>query len=475
MAKQWKSRTSGKRKGQHFRSSGAGHSHVAPYHSGVQTVGVPKRTVRQIQASRSSRARKMDARLRAPLAKSEGEWMKQPNRRDLPDVDYPQKKPQKTKSTQEQWNDLSLEKRKKLLRKLNLNEKWAEQEWTGKSYDDLPKFVKDDLYSITSGERTRARFKKELEIEGEIMAAYSKSAEPIGWKEYRDRSPKDKPEKTAKATGIVSSYNKATGWMAIDFPSKPDADVRADVKSQGFRWRWGRKQWVAKWTPEREKFARGLGDYETVDIKPNWARKAENAANLAVKHENQSNAAYDRAHKTLDAIPFGQPILVGHHSEKHHRADLRKIDRLEKKGREESEIAQAYKRRAERYGEKASGENPVTVYNRIKRLEADERKLSHRKDEHGKQWLHHTQERLAIERAKYKASGGIPTDKLVIHSGDRVKTRWGLGTVGTVSKNTMRVKLDPNPVSGREVGIYSNSKGYSKLDKTDIIGKMEDL
>lgn len=50
---QWKSRKSGKRKGQHFKSDG-GHSHVRPYVAGVQTVGVPKRTVQHIRSREMS-------------------------------------------------------------------------------------------------------------------------------------------------------------------------------------------------------------------------------------------------------------------------------------------------------------------------------------------------------------------------------------------------------------------------------------
>jgi len=274
--------------------------------------------------------------------------------------------------------------------------------------------------------------------------------------------------------GGAVSYNKATGWMRISFPEKPPEYVRSGMKSQGFRYQPRSKTWSAKWNPERQDFAEALvGKMQKVDIKPNWAKKAENAAVLAQKHEGQSNEAYDRAHKKLSAIPFGQPILVGHHSEKRHRSDLRKINRLEKKGREESDIAEKYQRRAERYGRKATGEDPVTIHNRIKRLEADERKLRDRKDEHGKRWLAHTKERLRLEREKYKASGGIATEKIAIKPGDRVKTRFGKGTVATISKNTLRVKLDPDPISGRERWIYADSKGNSKLDKTDIYGKVE--
>lgn len=48
------------------------------------------------------------------------------------------------KSTSEQWDDLTPEKRKELLEKLNLNEKWSEYD-----FDSLPSFVRDDLYSVT--------------------------------------------------------------------------------------------------------------------------------------------------------------------------------------------------------------------------------------------------------------------------------------------------------------------------------------
>ena len=53
---------------------------------------VPKRTAQQIHASRSQKARIMDESLKAPLAKNEEEWKKNPNRLDLPYVDTPRPK-----------------------------------------------------------------------------------------------------------------------------------------------------------------------------------------------------------------------------------------------------------------------------------------------------------------------------------------------------------------------------------------------
>jgi len=207
-------------------------------------------------------------------------------------------------------------------------------------------------------------------------------------------------------------------------------------------------------------------DWQEVDIKPDWAKKAERAAELAQKHEAKSDDAYDRAHKKQAVIPFGQPILVGHHSEKRHRSDLRKIDRLHRKGREESEIAEKFQRRAERFGEKATGEDPVTIYNRLQRLEADERKLKRRTDDDGKRWLKHTQERLTIERAKYKASGGIATEKGEYKPGDRIKTRYGSATIKSIGKKTARVAFDDPRTS-----IYGLPTD-SKIQIQSITGKL---
>jgi hypothetical protein len=49
-------------------------------------------SVRQVQASRSKRAKAIDAGLKAPIAKTPEQWMKQPNRFDLPNIDTPKRK-----------------------------------------------------------------------------------------------------------------------------------------------------------------------------------------------------------------------------------------------------------------------------------------------------------------------------------------------------------------------------------------------
>lgn len=48
-------------------------------------------------------------------------------------------------------------------------------------------------------------------------------------------------------------------------------------------------------------------------------RKVERRKEWAEKAEARSEQHYNVGHKMMDAIPFGQPILVGHHSEKRDR------------------------------------------------------------------------------------------------------------------------------------------------------------
>ena len=66
----------------------------------------------------------------------------------------------------------------------------------------------------------------------------------------------------------------------------------------------------------------------------------------AARAQAESSAASHAAHEIMRHIPPGQPILVGHHSERHHRRDLDKIDRNMRKSIEAGEKAAYYASRA---------------------------------------------------------------------------------------------------------------------------------
>lgn len=85
------------------------------------------------------------------------------------------------------------------------------------------------------------------------------------------------------------------------------------------------------------------------------ARK-ERYQELAEKNRKESDARYGAAKKLGDMIPFGQPILVGHHSEGAHRAHIKRIDNNMRKSIEHGNKAEYYAQRA------ASMENDTTIY-----------------------------------------------------------------------------------------------------------------
>lgn len=68
-------------------------------------------------------------------------------------------------------------------------------------------------------------------------------------------------------------------------------------------------------------------------------RKVERREEWAAKAAARSSAAFGAAHAISDRIPFGQPILVGHHSEGRARRDAAKIHRGMDRAVEESKLA----------------------------------------------------------------------------------------------------------------------------------------
>lgn len=70
---------------------------------------------------------------------------------------------------------------------------------------------------------------------------------------------------------------------------------------------------------------------------------------LARKAETKSIEAFEHSNSIVKCIPMGQPILVGHHSEKRHRRDLDKAGMLWgnqfRKARKQNIIAKSRGRR----------------------------------------------------------------------------------------------------------------------------------
>lgn len=84
-------------------------------------------------------------------------------------------------------------------------------------------------------------------------------------------------------------------------------------------------------------------------MKHNFEENKERRLNAAKDRIESNEAAADEhfqaADKIASYIPMGQPILVGHHSERRHRKDLERINGSMSKGRSALEKAEYYRDR----------------------------------------------------------------------------------------------------------------------------------
>lgn len=91
------------------------------------------------------------------------------------------------------------------------------------------------------------------------------------------------------------------------------------------------------------------------------ARK-ESLENRADKARTASGEAHQAARRAVEAIPMGQPILIGHHSEGRHRGALRRYDSNMRKSIEADEKAQHLARKAAAVGTGGiSGDDPEAI------------------------------------------------------------------------------------------------------------------
>lgn len=110
-------------------------------------------------------------------------------------------------------------------------------------------------------------------------------------------------------------------------------------------------------------------------MKSNFHEKREQQLDryqdLAAKALSESESRFKTAHDIGSCIPFGQPILVGHHSEKRHRRDLDKIDNNMRKAFEADEKAKHYANKVDNIenGTAISSDDPEAITKLKEKLE----------------------------------------------------------------------------------------------------------
>ena len=106
------------------------------------------------------------------------------------------------------------------------------------------------------------------------------------------------------------------------------------------------------------------------DFSERQERKKARLQKRAEKAKQEADQAYETTDRIAKSIPFGQPILVGHHSERGHRADLERIDRGMRKAIDKNREAEELLRRAEVVGSAGiSSDDPEAVAKLAQKLE----------------------------------------------------------------------------------------------------------
>jgi hypothetical protein len=179
---------------------------------------------------------------------------------------------------------------------------------------------------------------------------------------------------------ITATYSPEDNKLRLYASSRLDAETFARVKAAGFAWAPRQELFVSpKWTPEREDLATELaGDIEPEEmtLAERAALKAERLEGLAHKRHGEANAFARRADELSQAFYMGQPILIGHHSERKARKTQERMQAASDKSAKLASAANYWLYRATGVEHFANMKNnPRVRANRIKTLLAELRDL----------------------------------------------------------------------------------------------------
>ncbi len=190
---------------------------------------------------------------------------------------------------------------------------------------------------------------------------------------------------------MTATYCPDDNRLRLYSVARLDKETYDRVKAAGFRWAPMQKLFFAPtWSPRAEdlliELCGEIGDEDTT-----LTERAEERADRFEDYSDKRLADAEAARKAVAAIaehiPFAQPILVGHHSEKSARRDKEKIDAGMRKSVKMWETSTYWTERAAGAIRHAKyKELPAVRHRRIKTIEADKRK-SERERSEADMWL----------------------------------------------------------------------------------------
>ncbi len=187
------------------------------------------------------------------------------------------------------------------------------------------------------------------------------------------------PEAASPVQMYRATYSPDDNKLRLYAASRLDPETYKKVHDAGFRWAPKQALFVAPaWTPGREDVLLSLaGEIEDEDstLAERQEARAERFTGYSGKRASESAQALDEVERLAAMIPPGQPILVGHHSERRARRDAQRIENGMKRAVMLVERAEYWEERARSALLHAKyKERPDVRWRRIKKIEADLRK-----------------------------------------------------------------------------------------------------
>lgn len=184
-----------------------------------------------------------------------------------------------------------------------------------------------------------------------------------------------------------ATYSPEDNKLRLYAEDRLPTSIYDRLKAAGFRWAPLQKLFFAPaWTPCREDLLIELAGHiqdEDTSLVDRADERAERFAEYSEKRKADADLAHTSASTIADIIPFGQPILVGHHSERRARRDAQRIENSLRRAVKLWDTSQYWQDRARGAIRNAKyKERPEVRHRRIKGIESDRRKQQTELDSH---------------------------------------------------------------------------------------------
>ena len=203
---------------------------------------------------------------------------------------------------------------------------------------------------------------------------------------------------------FTATYSPDDNKLRLYAGSRLDPELYQRVKSAGFQWAPKQDLFYAAWNPAAEDILIELaGEIEDEDksLTDRAEERAERFEAYQEKRADEAERTRSAVSAIADNIPFGQPILVGHHSERRARKDAERIENGMRKTVQLWKTSEYWAGRAQAALRHAKyKELPQVRARRIKTIEADLRKQE-REQAEAEKWLKAwSKEGLTLEQAR---------------------------------------------------------------------------